>query len=767
MGKYVGQSVVRIDGPERVTGKAVYAPDIQFSDMLYGAVARSSHAHALLKEVRTEKARRFPGVRAIITGDMLPYMFGNMIADQPFLARGRVRYNGEPLALVIAESELEAQMAADAVEASYEDLPAVFDVFEAMKEGAPLLHEDQHAYRRDAGRYPALEHTNICNETSYELGDVEKAFARADHVFEHCFFSHPTSHCAMEPFGSVARYDAVTGRFTLWTTTDAPHRRLGELATIFNTGQENIRIITTAQGGGFGGKGCLYSEVLALAGALFAKGRPVRYVFSREEVLSMSGTRMGAWLRLKSGVMNDGTIIARSADVVWDNGAYSSKSPEVAFRGTTTSVGPYSIPNLSIRARLVYTNNYPSTSFRGFGTTQSAFACEVHMDMIAAALGLDPLELRRRHAYKEGCSYINGQTMISVGLPETLEKAAAAIDWGGPRPKARPGKAIGRGIACMIKGTNTPRCVNCMASLRQDGSVLLHVGTMEIGAGQRTAMAQVAAETLGVSLERIRVPQQDTDYTPFDFGTTSSGSTFHMGNAVILACQKLLADLYARLSAHFGLPADAFSVADDRVRSADGSVDMPLAAALHAVLPRGGDIIGESMYTPAGMDMLKAWPGVEKWSSAFWMFSTHAAEVEVDLETGQITVLRLAAAHDVGKALNPLHCVQQIEGSVIMGSSMALGEEYRYAEDGRVLTDTLLDYKIATSKDMPRHIEPILVESEHPFAPYGAKGVGEPAAGCTPPAIVNAVHDAVGVWMTHLPMTPEKVLMAIRKHQGT
>ena len=185
------------------------------------------------------------------------------------------------------------------------------------------------------------------------------------------------------------------------------------------------------------------------------------------------------------------------------------------------------------------------------------------------------------------------------------------------------------------------------------------------------------------------------------------------------------------------------------------------------MLPRGGDIIGESMYTPAGMDMLKAWPGVEKWSSAFWMFSTHAAEVEVDLETGQITVLRLAAAHDVGKALNPLHCVQQIEGSVIMGSSMALGEEYRYAEDGRVLTDTLLDYKIATSKDMPRHIEPILVESEHPFAPYGAKGVGEPAAGCTPPAIVNAVHDAVGVWMTHLPMTPEKVLMAIRKHQGT
>lgn len=280
-------------------------------------------------------------------------------------------------------------------------------------------------------------------------------------------------------------------------------------------------------------------------------------------------------------------------------------------------------------------------------------------------------------------------------------------------------------------------------------------------------MAQVAAETLGVSLERIRVPQQDTDYTPFDFGTTSSGSTFHMGNAVILACQKLLADLYARLSAHFGLPADVFSVADDRVHSADGSVDMPLAAALHAVLPRGGDIIGESMYTPAGMDMLKAWPGVEKWSSAFWMFSTHAAEVEVDLETGQITVLRLAAAHDVGKALNPLHCVQQIEGSVIMGSSMALGEEYRYAEDGRVLTDTLLDYKIATSKDMPRHIEPILVESEHPFAPYGAKGVGEPAAGCTPPAIVNAVHDAVGVWMTHLPMTPEKVLMAIRKHQGT
>ena len=357
--------------------------------------------------------------------------------------------------------------------------------------------------------------------------------------------------------------------------------------------------------------------------------------------------------------------------------------------------------------------------------------------------------------------------MISVGLPETLEKAAAAIDWGGPRPKARPGKAIGRGIACMIEGTNTPRCVNCMASLRQDGRVPPHVGDM--GTRPRTGETQAtgARRPPQVVLSPRPRPPPPARYTPFDFGTTSSGSTFHMGNAVILACQKLLADLYARLSAHFGLPADAFSVADDRVRSADGSVDMPLAAALHAVLPRGGGHHRREHVHPGG-DGHAQRPGPVSRSGARpsgcsppmrpkWKWTWRRARSRSCAWRRPMMWARRSI---------PLHCVQQIEGSVIMGSSMALGEEYRYAEDGRVLTDTLLDYKIATSKDMPRHIEPILVESNIPLRHTGQRG-GEPAAGCTPPAIVNAVHDAVGVWMTHLPMTPEKVLMAIRKHQGT
>ncbi len=768
MGTYVGKSVIRIDGPERVSGQAVYAPDIQLPHMLYGAVARSARAHARLLRVDAEAARLADGVAAVITGDMVPYEYGNMIADQPFLARHKVCYYGEPLALVIAETELQAQLAASLIQAEYEDLPAVFDPREALKAGAPLIHEDQTPYRRDPERYPALTGTNLCNETFYSLGDVDAAFAEADRVFEHSFFSHPTSHTAMEPFASVARYDATRGEYLLITTTDAPHRRLGELAAILGVGQEKIRVRTTAQGGGFGGKGCLYSEVLALAGAMFAKGRPVKYVFSREEVLSMSGTRMGAYLTLKSGLTRDGRIIARSSDVLWDNGPYSSKSPEVAYRGTTTSVGPYNIPNISIRARLVYTNNYPSTSFRGFGTTQSAYACEMHMDMIAHEMGLDPLDFRRRHALRQCESYINGQTMISVGLPETLERAAEEIGWDSPKPQARPGKAVGRGLACMLKGTNTPRWVNCIVRMGNDAGVKLHVGTMEIGAGQRTAMAQIAAETLGLDISRIRVPQQDTDYTPFDFGTTSSGSTFHMGNCVKQACEDLLGKLFACLGNAHGLDPAGFRAAGDRIVHAGGGFDKSYAEAVRSVYPRGGDFVGEALYTPAGMEMLKAAPGVEKWSSAFWMFSSHAAEVEVDLETGQVDVLRIAAAHDVGRAINPLHCVQQIEGSVIMGASMALGEEYKVSPEGRILTDSLLDYKVATSKDIPRRITPIIVESEHPFAPYGAKGVGEPAAGCTPPAIANAIHDAVGVWMNSLPITPEKLFLAMRrKNSGT
>lgn len=759
---YVGKPIPRIDGPERVSGQTIYGPDLMMPNMLYGAVTRSTMAHARILKIDVEEAHAAEGVQAVITGDMVPYLYGNMIGDQPYIAHEKVRYYGEPVALVIAETELQAQMAADLVKVEYEKLPAIFDARDALKEKAPIIHENQHLYRRDKERYPALDNTNICSQTIYRLGDVDKAFEEADLVFEHTFFSHPTSHTAMEPFASVARYDAVRDEYTLWTTTDAPHRRLGELAAIYGMGQEKFRVITTAQGGGFGGKGCLFSEVLALAGARFCPGRHVKYVFSREEVLSMSGTRMGAFLTLKTGMKKDGSILVRSANVVWDNGAYSSKSPEVAFRGTTTAVGPYEIPNIEITATLVYTNNHPGTSFRGFGTTQSAYACEVHMDMIAAAMCLDPLEFRRRHAYQEGSSYINGQRMISVGLPEALDKVAAEVGWDTPKPEAKPGKAYGRGLACMLKGTNTPSWSNCVIRLLNDGTAKLFISTMEIGAGQRTAMAQIAAETLGMNIDRIRVPQPDTDYSPFDFGTTSSRSTFHMGNAVLKACENLRTKLFSKLGEKFGCDPAGFKAADDRITHSAIGFDMPFQDAVRALHPRGGDLYGEALYTPAGMDMLKATPGIEKWSSAFWMFSAHAAEVEVDLNTGHVEILHIAAAHDVGRCINPLNCVQQIEGSVVMGASMVLGENYKVTPEGRILTDALLDYKVATSKDAPHLITPIIVESEHPFAPYGAKGIGEPAAGCTPPAVVNAIYDAAGVWMDILPVTPEKLLNAIK-----
>lgn len=763
MHTYIGKSVPRIDGPERLSGQVLYAPDLHFPNMLYGAVARSCNAHAKLLAVHTSDAEKAPGVYKVITGEMVPYLYGNMIGDQPFLARDKVRYYGEPIALILAETEQQAQEAAELVRADYEALEPNFDMRKALLRDMPLIHENQALYRRDESRYPALDATNLVAHTSYQKGDVDKAFAESDFIFEHTFYSHPTSHGAMEPFASVARYDPVRDEFTLWTSTDAPHRRLGELAAIYGKGQEKFRVITTAQGGGFGGKGCLYSEVLALAGAQYSQGRPVKVVFTREQVLGMSGTRMGAYLTLKTGMSRDGRILARKADVIWDNGAYSSKSPEVAFRGTTTSVGPYNIPNLEINATLVYTNNHPSTSFRGFGTTQSAFACEVHMDLIANAMGLDPVEFRLKHAYKEGDLYINGQKMISVGLPETLEKAADIINWKKEKPIPAKGKAIGRGVACMIKGTNTPSWSNCLVRLANDGGVKVFLSTMEIGAGQRTAMAQIAAETLGMNLERVRVPQADTDYTPFDFGTTSSRSTFHMGNAVIMACENLKKKLFSAMAEKYGGKAEDYQSREDIITNPKTAFKMSFQDAVKSLYPRGGDFFGEALYTPDGSPMLKANPGIEKWSSAFWMFSSHAAEVEVDLETGQIDILRIAAAHDVGKAINTLNCIQQIEGSVIMGVSMAMGEDYRINGEGRILTDALLDYKVATSKDAPREIIPVIVESEHPYAPYGAKGVGEPAAGCTPPAIVNAIHDAVGIWITELPVTPEKVLREIRK----
>jgi CO/xanthine dehydrogenase Mo-binding subunit len=755
---YIGKSIPRLDALEKVTGQAVYTVDVELPGMLHAAVLRSDRPHARILDIDVSGARTVPGVKAVVIGKDFPFTHGGMIKDQPFIAIDRVRYIGEVVAAVAAETEAAAQDAVARIRVRYEDLPAVFDPKDAIADGAPILHEGLAEYPHSP-LYQCVPGTNICTIRQFAKGDVQAGFAESDEIFDDEFYIHAVAHTPMETHAAVAQRSPAGGEYTVWSASDGPHRRSKELAEALGLPINKVRVLTTYSGGGFGGKGTIVAEAIAVALARFTGGRPVKTVFSREEELSASQTRHAAYLRLKTGVKKDGTLIARSADLLWDKGAYASKGPDVTYRGALTVFGPYRIPHEEVLTRLAYTNKQVAGAYRGFGTTQVTWACEAQMDIIAHRLGIDPLELRLKNCFVENDRYINGQVLRAVGLKETLERAGREIGWGTKRP-ASGSKRYGKGIATMLKGTATPTFSQCLLNVNQDGSITIHTSAVEVGAGQKTALAQIAAEAIGVDPSTIVVPNPDTLVSPFDFGTTSSRITFHNGNAVRDAGEKVRRKILeiageilktdpARLSLVKGM------IIEEGVGERAGLKDV-----LSKKFPRGGIILEIGYYSASGSPLLKAEPGPQSISSIFWMFATHAAEVEVDIETGVVRVLKIAAAHDVGRAINPMNCEQQIEGSVVMGVSNTLFEEFKM-EKGRVLNNTLADYKLATMMDLPE-IVPIIVEAGHPEGPYGAKGVGEPAVAPAAPAIANAVFDAIGVRLKELPITPEKIRAALK-----
>jgi CO/xanthine dehydrogenase Mo-binding subunit len=759
--RYVGKSVPRVDGLEKVTGRAVYSVDVDMPGMLHGAVVRSPHAHARILGIHTAEAEKVPGVKAVVTGKDVPYTFGGMVKDQPFLAVDRVRFVGEPVAVVAAESVLEAQEAVRKIRVEYEELPAVFDPREALREDAPILHPALGDYWH-APMYQGIPGTNVVTVRRFSVGDVERGFREAEEIFEDEFYIHPVAHSPLETHAATAQYFSPKDEYTLWSATDRPYRLSRELATALGVSVNQVRFISTHTGGGFGGKGAMVAEILAVALAKFTKGRPVKVVCSREEELTASQTRHAAFMKLKTGMKKDGTFTARSAEIIWDNGAYCSLGPDVAWRGVLTIVGPYRIPHLELYSRLVYTNKEIAGAYRGFGTTQVTWACEAQMDIIAHKLKIDPLEIRMKNAYVDEDLYINGQNLQNVGLQETLTKTAHEIGWGQPKPAPQGSKFRGKGIASVIKPTATPTDSYCFIRVNHDGGVVILSGAPEVGGGQKTVLSQIAADTIGVPLSSIIVPQSDTHYTPYDMAVASSRTTYHMGNAVRQAGEEVRRKILESAGKILETDPARLSLAEGKILDENGKELLSLRALMDKIFAgKGGSFLGEGHHSPAGSPLLAALPGKEAISSIFWMFATHAAEVEVDVETGVVKVLKIAAAHDVGRAVHPALCEQQIEGSVIMGLSNTLLEEFKM-EKGRILNDTLADYKLATTMDIPV-IVPFLVETIHAEGPFGAKGVGEPAAAPTAPAIANAIFDAVGVRIKDLPITPEKVLWALRE----
>jgi len=797
---YIGKRIPRVDSLDKVTGTAVYGVDVELPGMLYGAVLRSPYAHANIVQIDTAQALKSPGVRAVVTGKDFPYTFGDMVQDQPFLATDRVRHIGDPVAAVAAETEADAQKALDKIRVQYEELAPVvqyeelapvFDPREAMAKDAPLIHPNLENYPRSTPS-SFIPGTNICVTHTYSLGNIEKGFADADEILEDEFSAHALSHATMETHNAIAQYAPLTGHYTLWSANDRPHRLHKELADALGIPITHIRFIVPCVGGSFGGKNGLRAEAISAALSRYTNGRPVKVVFSREEALTATTTRLAATMKLKTGVKKDGTIIARKADIVWDNGAYTSNAPGVANRGVLTILGPYRIPNIDLVSKLVYTNNQATGSYRGFGTTQVTWACEIQMDIIAEKLGMDPLLIRLKNGYIEDDLYINGQVLREIRLKETIEKAGRDIDWGkGVRSPSKT-KRRGKGIATMLKSTATRNDSFCFIKLDIDGGVTVFCSSSEIGAGQHTTLSQITADAIGVPLSSVSFPNPDTSLTPYDHGVSSSRTTYHMGNAIRLASQEVRAKVLTFAGEILKTDPGRLTLSDGKIIEEGVGERETLTSLLSKKFSgKPGTVLGEAHFTPVGSPLLAASPGLEKMSSIFWMFATHAAEVEVDLETGVVRVIKVSAAHDVGRAINPVGCEQQVEGSVIMGVSNTLFEEFKMdggrilndslsdyklamgvsntlfeefkMDGGRILNDSLSDYKLATMEDMPE-IVTILVEAEPDKAALDvAKGIGEPAAAATAPAIANAIYDAVGIRIKDLPITPDKILSALKE----
>lgn len=751
----------RIDARDKANGTAIYCLDIQLPGMLYAALLRSPFPHAKILNIDVSKAERLVGVKAVMVGKDCPYLYGRSIDDQPILALEKVRYIGEPIVAVVATDEDTAEEAIDLIKVVYEEIEPILDVERAKEPGGPLIHEDIGSYRNTLLAYP-IKGTNVCSYFKLKKGDAEHARKRADLIIADRFTSPMASHCYIEPKSAIAQADS-NGRITVWTGTSSPFRLTTVMCRTFGISHNDLRVIVPYMGGSFGGKSPVGMEPVAIALAKRTDGKPVKVARSRDDEFQNPTVKHSAIIDIKSGVKKDGTLLSREVNIVLDTGAYACTGPMVLRNAGFTAAGPYVIPNVRIDGLCVYTNKVPAGSHRGFGTQQAAWAYESHTDNIAKEMGIDPLEFRLRNIYKTGDESATGEILGNMALVECLERAARGLNWK-KKDNGSANRKRGKGIACMQKPTSSPSASTAIVKMTEDGSVRVITSAVEMGQGIQTVIASIVSNELQVPYNSIKVTLPDTDFTPFDESSTGSKTTFHLGNAVKAAAIDVRNQLLK-------IAADFFEAPEDLLEIKEGYINIKENPErgrypFSYFLTRGhygklSSITGRGSYYSGYVLPLNIETGQSKKPTAFWMYGAQAAEVEVDLETGHVKVLKVVAAHDVGRAISVAGCKQQIEGAVAMGIGIATFEEILF-DRGRVINPSFRDYKTPTAMDIP-DIEPIIVEGAFDEnGPYGAKGLGEPALAATSPAIANAVFDAIGVRIIDLPLTPEKVLRAIR-----
>jgi 4-hydroxybenzoyl-CoA reductase subunit alpha len=753
--RHVGTPHRKIDGLAKATGAAVFTDDIALPGMLHARTLRSPHAHARLVSIDAAAARKLPGVHAVVTGADLPVLYGILpwTQDETALAVERVRYVGEPVAAVAAVDEDTARTALKLVRVAYEPLHAYLDPEESRRRDDPAIHPD----RKDG---------NVSKHVRLAFGDVDAALAAAEVVVEDAYVFHGSTHAAIEPHCAIAHHGA-DGVLTVWSATQIPHYLHRALARVLGLPLHLVRVIQPCVGGGFGGKSDPFSLEFVVAKLSIMTGRPVKMLYTREEVFYTHRGRHPMTMRYRTGASRDGRLAGVDAEILIDGGAYSSYGLVTTYYAGQLVAAPYELPAYRFDATRVFTNKPPCGPKRGHGSVQPRFAFEVQLDQLAGRLGLDPIELRRRNLLPPGATTVNGLRITSNGFARCLDLVEEASGWRTRRGHLPYGRGLGVAGSAYISGTNYPIYPNPMPQaavqlkLDRSGLVTVFTGASDIGQGSSTVARALVAEELGLALDQVRVVAADTDLCPVDLGAYSSRETFMVGNALLDACRKLRPLLVEAVSEQWG-------VEPSRVRFAEGTVadlldparTMSAAEAFRLAEARFDALGSTGSYNTPPLG--GAYRGGTIGASPAYSFSAHVVEASVDVETGRVTCERVWIAHDCGRALNPMLVAGQMEGSAYMGLAEALFEEHAVDERGLHRGPSLLDYRIPTSVDTP-DLKALIVESLDPEGPYGAKEAGEGPLHPSIPALSNAIFDAVGVRLTRLPFTPARVLAALRE----
>jgi CO/xanthine dehydrogenase Mo-binding subunit len=747
----VGKEVQFVDAKEMARGRVLYTADLKLPGMLEAGVLRSPHAHAKILKIDTSAAESLPGVKAVITGARAPSVkYGMGVNDETVLPLHKIRHSGEEVAAVAAVDHDVVEEALSLIRVEYEELPSVLDVEEALAPSAPVIHDDKP--------------NNILQHFTIKHGDIDEGFRKSDLIVEGSYSTQIVHPSYVEPIASLANYDSG-GMLAIWISTQDPFGVRDTFSRVLGIPESKIRIYQTYVGGGFGGKiDSAYKCGLITSLLSMKSGRPVRLTLKRDEELAgATRTRHALKCHLKMGVKRDGTLIAKESKSIVNAGAYASLAYSVINNVATRWDCLYRLKYLNHDLTLVYTNATPAGAFRGLGNVQPTFANECMMDEIAERLDMDPLKLRLMNASRQGDTTMHGWNLRTCGLSECLQKAAQEASWTNKRniyksANQRSPKRRGIGVSCGTHHSSVRRAgrnevSTARVTINRDGTISIATGQADIGSGQNTVFTIIASEVLGSSVGDVKVTRVDTDLSPYTRGTVSSRGTVITGNAVHLAAEDAKRQLLEAASKVLKVPVATLTLNGKQISAQTGkSIHVSEAAAF--AIDHGSPIVGIATYDPP-TDVATPQNNLYGDVSPNYPFAAHIAEVEVDLETGEVKLLNYVAAHDIGRAISRMGVEGQIEGAVAQGIGYALTEQMIY-EKGVVVNSNFLDYKLASAKDMPP-VKTVLVETNDPGGPFGAKSIGELSLVPVAPAIANAIRNATGINPTRLPMTPEYV----------